>query len=442
MLARSATAAVLLGAAAGCGAGTEPVPVLMELVPIAAYNDAPVAATIYGGSFRPAYAFDTGSGSATVTTGGYAASLTLSGVPGSKDLQAVSWESTHILGGQIPPGLAAGTYDLVVRDPSGRLARLPGAFRSLGADGLAPAVAIVGPVSGGIVAAGATVPVVVTANDGGGLGALRSLTVTVTTAGASVYSPGCQVTGGATGTCAFTFRAPAPGAAGATLVIDATATGAGGQIGETQLALALAPAPTITGVDPNSGSTLGGGTVTVYGTGFLPGATQVTFDGSAASLLDQSATSLTVVTPAQPLPGPAAVTVSLGGAGATLPTGFMYVAPPAVRELDPASGPAAGLFPITVVGSGFRTKTQILFGAAPLICPRVINANRIQGFAPPGAGTEPVTATDPDYGAMPGAPVPFNYTGGTPGDGGVPAAAIPDGACPAGDAGLIGDGGP
>ncbi len=256
------------------------------------------------------------------------------------------------------------------------------------------------------------------------------------------------MTGAATGSCAFTFQAPAVTAAGATLVIDAAATGSGGQIGQTQLSLALVPVPTITGVVPNAGSTLGGSKVTIDGTGFLPGATQVTFDGSAAGLLEQSATSLTVVTPAQQLPGPAAVTVTLGGASTTLPMGFKYVAPPAVRELDPDSGPAAGLFPITVVGSGFiLNATQIFFGGVPLICPRFVNANRIEGFAPPGTGTEPVTAYDPVYGAMPGAPVPFNYTGGTPGgptDGGAQAAAIPapmDGGCPIGDGGLTGDGG-
>ena len=42
--ARTATAALLLGAVAGCGLGAEPPAVLVQIAPAMAYNDAPVAA--------------------------------------------------------------------------------------------------------------------------------------------------------------------------------------------------------------------------------------------------------------------------------------------------------------------------------------------------------------------------------------------------------------
>jgi hypothetical protein len=436
--ARSATAAVLLGAAAGCGAGAEPAPVLMEIVPIAAYNEATVPVTIYGRSFRPSYAFDTSSGTAAVTTGGYSASLTSSDGGAPADLTAVRWESGQLLGGQIPAGLAAGSYDLVVHDPSGHVSQLAGAFQSLGADLTAPFVTIASPGSAGVVAASASVPVVVSANDGAGYGQLQSLAVAVTSEGLTVASPTCQVTGSATVSCAFTFEAPAPGPS-QTLVIAATAVGAGGQVGSTQLSLVLVPAPTLTAVSPAAGSTLGGQTVALQGTGFLSSATEVTFAGASAEIVQQTSTSLTVVVPPQTLPGPAVVMVAVGGVGATLPTPFKYVAPPGVRELDPSFGPAAGLFPVTVVGVNFALQTtHVFFGGSPLLCPQFVNANRIAGLAPPGAGTEAVTASDDVGGAMPGAPVPFDYQGGSlvAPDGGIrPTVVIPDGGCPAGDGG-------
>ena len=57
------------------------------------------------------------------------------------------------------------------------------------------------------------------------------------------------------------------------------------------------PAPTLTSISPATGSTAGGTSVTISGTGFT-GATAVTFGGGAATFTVKSATQITAITPA------------------------------------------------------------------------------------------------------------------------------------------------
>jgi len=78
------------------------------------------------------------------------------------------------------------------------------------------------------------------------------------------------------------------------------------------------PAPTITasGVSPNTGSTSGGTTVTITGTGFTGVTTAVTFGGTAASFTVNSLTQITATTPAHAA-GTVDVTVTTGAGTAT-----------------------------------------------------------------------------------------------------------------------------
>jgi IPT/TIG domain/Bacterial Ig domain len=413
--ARSATAAMLLSAAAGCGVGAELPAALSQLAPGMTYNDAPVAATIYGYPFRPAYQFDTTSGSATLEVGGFSAALVCGkppppGSPASFSLGAVTWESANILGAELPAGIPAGQYDLIVADPRGHSVRLPGAFTSLGADTIPPSVSISSPSDGGVIGSGATVDVIVAADDG--YGQLASLEVTVGTGSTTLPLHICQVSGSTQTSCAFSIVAPAPAAAGDMLFVDAQAIGSGGLIGETNVSAPLVPAPVPTGISPAAGSTLGGTAVTLSGTGFVAGTTEVALDGQSATLSQVTPTSITALTPAHAA-GPATVTVTTGGATATLTGTFSYLAPPVVRELSPTSGPASGLGPITIVGENFaRQTTVIMFDGAPLLCPTYVNSNRIEGYIPPGAGIEEVTATDAVAGSSPGVVVQFDYLAG------------------------------
>ncbi len=440
--ARSATAAVLLGAAAGCGVGAEQPAALHQMTPTAAYSDASLTATIYGQGFRPSYRFDAVSGNAGVDINSFGATLTANppvaqgdSNAGSFDLTSVVWESAGILGAEVPAGIPTGAYDLVVRDPSGRVARLPGAFVSLGPDTIAPLVTIATSAQGGMVGANAPVALVVTADDG--LGQLAGLQVTIGTATVSLPMQVCPITGGSTVSCPFTFAAPTPASNPDTLFIDAQATGSGGLTAEARLTLQLVPAPVPTGIAPAVGTTVGGTLVTLSGSDFIAGSTELAFDGQAATISQVTSTGITAFTPPH-LAGAAVVTVTTGGATTTLTSSFLFVNPPSVREIEPASGPSAGLIPITIVGDSFTPTTEILFGGAPLVCPTFVNSNRIQGFVPPGSGTAAVVAYDLAGDYLPGTNVAFQYVEDTAAgaanvDAGASDAAPPavsDGGCP------------
>jgi hypothetical protein len=447
--ARTATAALLLGTVAGCGLSAEPPAMLDQMTPAVAYNDAPVAANIStkadGGVFRPAYQFDTMAGSAGIEVSGFSATL-VSGAPstqattpqatagsGSFALDQVTWVSVGILSAIVPPGLPAGPYDLIVGDPGGHSTRLAQAFTSLGMDTIPPTVSITNPVDGSAIGANAPVDVLVAADDG--YGTLADLVVTITVGTAAPLTKVCSLTGGSRASCTFSFPAPAPTADGEIVSIDAQATGTGGLIQTAHAAMPLVPAPVPTGISPNAGSTQGGTAVTLSGTDFVVGATQVAFDGQLARLYEFTSTSITAVTPPHAA-GPATVTVTTGGATATLTGPFTYLPPPTVREVSPTSGPASGFTPITIVGENFRTATTVItFDGRLLVCPTFVNANRIEGFTPPGMGTETVAAADALGGALTGADVPYGYLPAVvdaAADAAVSVAAplTPDGGCP------------
>ncbi len=109
--------------------------------------------------------------------------------------------------------------------------------------------------------------------------------------------------------------------------------------------------------------------------------------------------------------------------------------PPTVREVSPASGPASGFTPITIVGENFRADTTVItFDGRLLVCPTFVNANRIEGFTPPGMGVETIEASDAHGGSLAGADVPYQYLPASVdsgADGAAGAAALPpDGGCP------------
>ena len=446
--ARIATAALLLGAVSGCGLGGEPPAVLGQMTPAIAYNDAPVVANIYamihGGSFRPAYQFDTMAGSASVAIGGFSATLVnRAAAPpdsGSIRLENVIWVSVGILSALIPAGVPAGQYDLVVSDPQGHSARLAGAFTSLGMNTIPPTVSIENPTGVDMFGAGAPVEVLVLADDG--YGVLTHLQVTITAGTAAASPTPCSLTGGPSASCTFNFPAPAPAADGDMLAIDAQAIGSGGLIQTAHVSVPLYPAPSPTGISPLAGSTLGDTVVTLSGANFV-GATKVAFDGQEATHSQLTSTSISVLTPAH-VAGPVTVTVTTGGATATLPSLFTYLPPPTVREVNPTSGPTTGFTPITIVGENFVASTTVVtFDGRLLVCPKFVNANRIEGYTPPGEGTKMVEASDALGGSRPDADVPFEYLpavneagAALAADGGadraVQAAAppTPDGGCP------------
>ena len=156
--------------------------------------------------------------------------------------------------------------------------------------------------------------------------------------------------------------------------------------------------PTVTGVTPSQGPVQGGNTVTVYGTNFVPGNTQVCFGsqinytGPAAGGFNQTAqvscnqatqvevspdgTSLQAVAPASPGPPDSAMQVqvqvvtpagesaqgSAAGGQADLYTYAGTAAQsPVITGFTPTSGPFAGGEQVTITGNNFW---DLLTGAA------------------------------------------------------------------------------
>lgn len=151
--------------------------------------------------------------------------------------------------------------------------------------------------------------------------------------------------------------------------------------------------PTVTGVSPNTGSTLGGTAVTITGTNFASGAT-VTFGSTAATnVVVASSTSITATTPAGAV-GAVTVTVTVNGHSGSLATGFTYVATPTVTGVSPNTGTTAGGTAITITGTNFVSGATVIFGTASATSVVVSSSTTMTAVAPAGtAGAVTITVT-------------------------------------------------
>ncbi len=119
--------------------------------------------------------------------------------------------------------------------------------------------------------------------------------------------------------------------------------------------------PTVTKVEPAEGTTLGGTTVKIKGTGFLKGAT-VAIGGAATSVVVVGETEITAKTPAHAA-GAIPVVVTEGGVSSGSSVEYTYVTPPSVTKIEPASGPATGGTEVVITGTGFTTGAKVKIGS-------------------------------------------------------------------------------
>ena len=192
--------------------------------------------------------------------------------------------------------------------------------------------------------------------------------------------------------------------------------------------------PAVTTVSPDSGSTVGGTTVIVTGTG-LAHATVVRFGGVAGTITDDSSTQITVTSP--PSTGTvdttvttAAITADSGtqitgtGTGTvnitvTTPVGtshltdtdhYTYTAPrPTVTGLSPDGGTTAGGSTVTITGTGLAGATGVLFGGAAAAI-TADSSTQITVTSPPGTGTVTITVTTPAGTSLTTAVGHYTYT--------------------------------
>ena len=174
-----------------------------------------------------------------------------------------------------------------------------------------------------------------------------------------------------------------------------------GQVAVLELAFFFTPPPKVTQVTPPTGTTLGGDSVTISGTGFQ-GGLQVTFSGvKCTDLVVQDSATITCKTPAG-APGPAAVVVTNPDLSTmTLGGGFLYIKPPKIINVFPTLGPETGGTVVTIQGDGFvplAIGSKVFFGnkevpAADMV---VESENLITAKTPPGAGPVAVKVVNPD----------------------------------------------
>ncbi|MBK9087653.1 MAG: IPT/TIG domain-containing protein [Holophagales bacterium] len=173
--------------------------------------------------------------------------------------------------------------------------------------------------------------------------------------------------------------------------------------------------PTVSDINPSSGTTAGGTTVTITGTNFT-GATAVTFGVTAAtSYTVNSATQITATTPAHAA-GTVDVAVTTPAGTATSTGGFAYVAPtPAIALVSPTSGPTAGGTPVTITGSSFVSGATVSIGGVAATSVVVASATSITAVT--GAHAEgPVDVVVTNSGGTPGTlPAGYTYVAGPAG---------------------------
>jgi IPT/TIG domain len=135
--------------------------------------------------------------------------------------------------------------------------------------------------------------------------------------------------------------------------------------------------PTVTAVNPSSGSITGQTSVTITGSGFVPNATTVNFVDTnptdnmmipATNVNVTSATTLTATSPAITTTGTAyyvAVTTPGGTSAHTTASNFSYAAvKPTVTSLSPNTGQVQHGTSVTITGSGFVNGTN---GTPPVV---------------------------------------------------------------------------
>lgn len=155
--------------------------------------------------------------------------------------------------------------------------------------------------------------------------------------------------------------------AGSAGFVDVTVIGYDGQSDTISDGYEYISGPVISSVVPSSGVKFGGDTVTITGTYFSTGSV-VTFGGVEAEIINQTSTTMTVVSPAGSI---GAVDVKIEdsfGQTITAAAAFNYVEPaPVVFSVAPTRGPVSGGQPLTITGENFVAGeakfTQIAAGA-------------------------------------------------------------------------------
>jgi hypothetical protein len=180
-------------------------------------------------------------------------------------------------------------------------------------------------------------------------------------AGATVTIGGTVATG-VTVVSATTITCTTPAHAAGIVGVKVTVGSQSGTKSSSYTYQASTSAPTVSAINPTSGSTAGGTTVTISGSNFVAGAT-VTIGGTAATGVTViSATTITCITSAHAA-GTVGVKVTIAGQSGTKSSAYTYVVPaPKVNEVNPSTGTTAGGTVVKVTGANFVAGATVDFG--------------------------------------------------------------------------------
>ena len=214
-------------------------------------------------------------------------------------------------------------------------------------------------------------------------------------AGATVTVGGTPATGVSV-VSATQINATTPAHAAGVADVVVTVGGQSSAINAADRFTYVAPPPTVSGVSPSSGTTLGGTAITITGTSFAAGAT-VTIGGTAASGVSVvSATQISATTLAHAA-GVADVIVTVGGqsSAANPADQFTYVVPPpTVSGVSPTSGLTDGGTAITITGTNFDATATVTVGGTAATGVAVVSATQINATTPAhAAGVADVIVT-------------------------------------------------
>lgn len=147
------------------------------------------------------------------------------------------------------------------------------------------------------------------------------------------------------------------------------------------------PAPSISDFSPTTG--VAGTQVTINGSN-LSGATAVTFNGVAATISSNSATSIVAIVPAGAASG--LIVVTTAGGSATSASIFTVITAPAISQFSPASGTAGTV--VTIRGNYFSGATNVSFGGVAGTLGSVSDT-LLTATVPTGAISGPISITTP-----------------------------------------------
>jgi len=165
-----------------------------------------------------------------------------------------------------------------------------------------------------------------------------------------------------------------------------------------QVVVHTAP-PALMGISPASGSTNGGTKVVISGAG-LDNATRVTFGGAVGKILSDTATQITVISPAGTAGTVNIVVTTPNGSSAVTNVGhFRYrsnksprLPGPTLTGISPNSGSNQGGTEVTILGTHLNGATEVSFGgsAAMIVSD---SSTQITAISPAGTGNVDITVT-------------------------------------------------